>query len=411
MTITAAREEAPPQCFEGMRVLEVAHGPAGAFCGRLLATLGADVIKVEPPRVGDRTRAWGPFVDDRPDRELSLLFLDLNVNKRGVTLDIQRSEGRKLLHGLAGRTDILILQGEEPAFPDEELEELRRTNPNLILAVMRPFGLTGPYRDYRAEGLNLFQAGGSGYLMPAGLSNQLKPEGQPLDLAGHTSQEYTGLVAAIAIVGAWYALPEVGGQMIDCSQHEAHLSVSRQQNTWFANDGVFESRETYHTAFGGCVPCRDGYVQIYVMTDGQWVTLKDMLDHPAWMDDEDLLGGEARTLRAAEIHQHLVEWAADRTKSEIYTKAQRTGCPVAYYATPAEVCASPHEHARKFFTAAAHPVAGRLPYTVNNFKLSETPPRINHAAPLLGEHNSQIYGKVLGMTPAEMTLLSRLGVI
>jgi len=291
------------------------------------------------------------------------------------------------------------------------LANLRRTNPQLILAVMRPFGLDGPYSDFRAEGLNLFQAGGSGYLMPAGLSNVLKPDGQPLNLAGHTAEEYTGLVAAIAIVGAWYARPEAGGQLIDCSQQEAHLSIGRQQSTWYANDGVFESRETHHTAFGGCVPCADGYVQIYVMTDGQWSTLKNMLDQPAWMDDEKLVTGEGRAERADEIHQRLVEWAANRRKTEIHSKAQRAGCPVAFYATAAEVCASAHEHAREFFVAAEHPVAGRLPYTLTNFKLSATPPRIQRTAPLLGQHNGEIYSEILGLPPAQMTLLARIGAI
>ena len=411
MTTAEPLIEEAPQCFEGMRVLEVANGAAGAFCGRLLATLGADVVKVEPPRTGDRTRSWGPYVDDRPERELSLLFLDLNLNKRGITLDIHQPSGRDLLHRLVAQVDIMILQGEEPRFSDDELAELRRSNPQLILAVMRPFGLDGPYRDFRAEGLNLFQAGGSGYLMPAGLSNILKPEGQPLNLAGHTSEEYTGLVAGIAIAGAWYARPEVGGQLIDCSQQEAHLSIGRQQATWYANDGVFESRETHHTAFGGCVPCVDGYVQIYVMTDGQWVTLKDMLDHPAWMDGEELLTGEGRAEQAHEIHEHLVEWAAGRRKMEIHSKAQRAGCPVAFYASPAEVCASPHEHAREFFVSADHEAAGRLPYTVSNFKLSSTPPRINRTAPILGQHNGEVYGTMLGLSPAQMTLLARLGAI
>lgn len=411
MTTTKLQAPTVPQCFEGMRVLEVAFGPAGAFCGRLLSTLGADVIKVEPPKLGDCTRAWGPFVDDRPEPDLSLLFLDLNVNKRGITLDIQHPLGRELLLKLAAETDILILQGEEPRLSDEELAALQRNNPQLILAVMRPFGLNGPYSTYRGEGLNVFQAGGSGYLMPAGLANVLKPDGQPLNLAGHASDDYTGLVAAIAIVGAWYVRPEVGGQLLDCSQQEAHLSVSRQQVTWYANDGVFESRETYHTAFGGCVPCVDGYVQIYVMTDGQWVTLKDMLDHPAWMEDEELLEGEARALRADEIQEHLLEWASTRRKADIHAKAQRAGCPVAFYATPAEVCASPHEHAREFFVSADHAVAGRLPYTISNFKLSETPPRINHTAPTLGEHNGEVYASMLGLTAGRMTLLARLGVI
>jgi crotonobetainyl-CoA:carnitine CoA-transferase CaiB-like acyl-CoA transferase len=307
--------------------------------------------------------------------------------------------------------DVVILQGEEPRITDEELAEVRRANPDLVLGVMRPFGLSGPYRDYRAEGLNLFEVGGSGYLVPAGLAYFRKPDGQPLNLPGHTSEAYTGLVAAIAIVSAWYARPEAGGQLIDCSQQEAHLSISRQQLTWYANDGAFEARETYHTAFGGCVPCKDGYVQIYVMNDGQWQALKEVLDHPSWMDDEDLSAGEARIRRASEIQTHLLEWAAERSKTEIYQKAQRANCPIAFYATPAEVCASPHEYAREFFISADHPVAGRLPYALSSFKLSQTPQRISRGAPLLGEHNGEVYGDLLGLKPAQMTLLSRIGAI
>jgi len=400
-----------PQALQNTRVVEVATSPAGAFCGRLLAMLGANVVKVEAPALGDATRRWGPYASDVPDDDHSLLFLNLNLNKRGVTLDVCSETGKSLLKRLLTDADVLVLEDDEHVFSDVDIAQLADGLPGLIVAVMRPFGMDGPYASYQAHGLNLFQAGGSGYLIPAGLSYELNPQGQPLDLAGQTSLEHCGIVAASAILTALYTAPQTGGQVIDCSKQEAHLAISRQQLTWYASDQLYEKRESYHTAFGGCLPCKDGFVEFYAVNEGEWRALKGMLDDPSWAEDERFKDGVARAANAEVIQPRLIEWAADHTREEIYRLAQKWGSPTAYFATPAEVSSSPQEFAREFFMPATHAVAGTLPYALSSFRLSETPVRVTRAAPRLGEHNREVYLETLGMSSDELTALSRMGVV
>jgi crotonobetainyl-CoA:carnitine CoA-transferase CaiB-like acyl-CoA transferase len=397
-------------CLDGVRVVEVAFGVAGAYCSRLLATFGADVLKVEPV-LGDATRVWGPFAHDIPDHEHSLLFQELNLNKRGVTLDINNAAGEAVLHRLLAKSDALILEGESPRWTDEHLSRLQRDFPDLVVSVMRPFGLTGPYRDYLAEGLNIFEAGGSGYMTPGGLAYFEHPDRQPVNFPGHTSDRYWGAVTAIGVLAALFARRQVGGQLVDASGQEAHLAMSRQQISYYANDQMYETRETNHTAFAGCVPCADGYVEIYAMSNAQWHGVLEMMDNPEWGNDERLEDPDFRVAHGKEIDEHLFAWAAPLAKKEIYRRGQAFGVPVAYFATPMEAASIPQEQARAFMTAATHPVSGTTAYPFTYAKLAEAPNRLQRTAPQLGEHNGEVYGGLLGMTAQEMTALARMGVI
>lgn len=403
--------ETPVGCLEGLTVVEVASGPAGAFCGRLLSMLGADVIKAELPRRGDPTRRWGPFSMDVPAAERSLLFQQLNLNKRGITLDTASPDGFELLGRLLGRADVLIVEGEQPRWTEDAIDTLHREHPELLINVMRPYGMTGPNKDDLAEGLNIFEAGGSGYLNPAGRAYFEHPDRQPLNLSGHTSDEYWGLVAAIGILAGVLARDEVGGQVIDASGQEAHLTISRQQISYYANDQMYETRETYHTAFAGCVPCKDGHVEMYIMSNPQWEGLLNMMGNPDWAKEERFALPSGRIDAGPEIDERLFEWTSTLTKKDIYKLAQKFGVPVGYFATPLEVTSIPQEQAREFFQAASHPVTGSTAFPLSFVKLSRTPPQVTRAAPLLGQHNREVYASLLGIPRSELTTLARLGVI
>ena len=169
----------------GLRVLEVAEGVPGPYCGKLLASLGADVLKVERPAGGDPSRREGPFPGDVPHPETSGLFLYLNTGKRGITLDLDDAQGRVILSELAGQADVLITdrqpgQGDAGGFTEgSRFDALRDSNPDLILAYVTPFGVSGPYAYFRAHDLNVFHAGGEGYLLPNGLALDTFPERAP----------------------------------------------------------------------------------------------------------------------------------------------------------------------------------------------------------------------------------------
>lgn len=411
VNVMAQEEQATSACLGGLRVLECVAGVAGAFCGRLLAGLGADIVKVEPPGTGDVTRRWGPFAGDVPDPERSLLYLHLNLNKRGITLNTATLSGRRLLRRLAADADVLLLADDEPRLPAEEISAIEEQNPRLVVSVVRPFGMSGPYADYRAEDLNLYQAGGDGYLNPSGLAYNLHPNRQPLKLAGYAGDEYCGLAAAVGILSAVYARPRAGGQRVELSKQEAHASISREQIMWWANDGSYETRATHQFAFGGCIPCKDGYVEVYAFAEHQWQALIEIMGNPDWSQAERFQQMENAAAFGPEVQQHLFAWAANLTKDEIYRAAQRAGAAIGPFNTPAEVAGSGQEQARGYFVAGTHPRAGTLPYPLNSFDLSATPVRVTRTAPLLGEHNREVYTGQLGLNASELTTLAQLGVI
>ena len=184
------------QALSGIRVLDLSEGIAGPFAARMLADFGAEVIKVEPP-TGDCSRTLGPFPGDVEDIERSALFLDLNRNKRGVTLDVFQPDGRALLNRLIEQADAVILSYSPREIEELHLdyESLRANNPRIVVTAITPWGLTGPYRDYRASEIVLDAFGHS-------MSIYGVRQREPLALGGGVRQRYAGEFAALATLSA-----------------------------------------------------------------------------------------------------------------------------------------------------------------------------------------------------------------
>lgn len=344
-----------PLPLQGCRVVERAGSVAGAYAGRLLATLGADVVMLEPAE-GSPLRSLPPML---PGDSGSALFAYLGAGKHSLqaTLDDPRVEA------LLAAADILIddtplAQREAESWSEQQL---RQRHPGLVAVSVLPFGAQGPKAAWRGEEINLVHASGEGFLLPNGLSHEMFPERPPLKIYGHFASYQGGCVAALAALAAWWAKPKHGAQDVDVSIQDAMLLCGA-----FAlqrlGDGSLEHRSTRSFRYGGVFRARDGYVELLTLEDRQWQGLVQLLGEPDWARDESLRDSLERSRRGDEINAHIRAWMQAHDCESIVARAQALGVPAAKYRTPTDVLGGAHEAARGLF-ATRHTADGR-PYQV-----------------------------------------------
>ena len=391
----------PP--LTGVRVVEVCDSIAGAHCGKLLAHMGAEVTKIEPPE-GDPARGHGAFPGGSPDAETSALFLHLNANKRSATLNVGSATGRAILDRLAAASDVLVYDA-----PD--LADAAPGADGLVRVAITPFGLDGPNADYRASDLTSFAAGGEAYTLPGNLSYELFPERGPVRAGGYLAEHDAGVLAAVAALSALLSRSRNGtGEDVDLSMQEASMAMARETLQRFAGyDELIDWRRTYF--FGGIFPAVDGHVILFPREDRHWAALCDAMDRPDLAADPRFATFDERRAHRPEVNAVMRAWAAGLDKRTIYHEAASRGCPAALFADARDVAASPQLRARGFFAPAVHPKAGALEYTGQAYRLSRTPPAAPRAAPLLGEHNVEVYCDRLGYSRRDLTSLRRAGVL
>ncbi len=400
------------QALTGLKVLEYSQSVAGDYCGKLLADLGAEVIKVEEPGSGDKVRSWGPFPKDIPHPEKSGMFLLLNTNKLGVTLNLRTATGLKIFRELVQRVDILV----ESNLPREmkqlglDYESLHKLNPALVMTSITAFGQTGPYRDYKGCDLINYSMGGGAYYNPAeGVDNV--EEFPPLKVPAHGTDFMSGASAAVSTMSAVIARKTSGlGQHVDVSQQEALTSVARNQIISYSQTGML----TFSRAKRGgsnLFPCKDGYVCLYLMEDLFWPSLKKMLGNPDWTKEEWCQDPARRAQNAKKFHEVLVEWTSQHTMDEVYQAAIANRIPCSPVRSVKDLFTDEQLTARDFFVEIDHPAAGRLKYPGAPYKLSATPWTVKRPAPLLGEHNEKVYCQMLGYTRQDLVKMRETGVI
>ena len=404
-----APEANTPTALANLRVLELGAMAAVPYCGKLLASLGADVVKVEPPKSGDPSRRRGPFPGDSPHPEHSGMFLYLNTGKRGVTLDVDDPQGREMLRQLAAVTDVIIHDSPPSLAGKRGLEQqsLAEINPRLIAAAITPFGSTGPNAGYAAHDVNVFHAGGEGNLLPNGLALDTFPGRAPIAAGGMMASYQGGLTAAVGVLGAVTAQWNGGaGQVMDCSMQEAQLAIGYLPIQRLEAEDFVETRFSRFFRMGGVLPAADGYVELLTLEPRQWEGLARLLGEPEWASGDKF---RDPATHGPAINENLRQWTAEHTREWLYREGQAHGVPIAPYFTPGEVFDSPQQRERDFFVDVAHPEAGTYDYAGLPFRMSETPPTLTRA-PLLGEHNAEVYG-ALGYSPEQLTVLARAEVI
>jgi crotonobetainyl-CoA:carnitine CoA-transferase CaiB-like acyl-CoA transferase len=402
------------EALSGIRVLEYAQLVAGPYCAKMFADLGAEVIKIEQPGVGDQARHLEPFLNEIPHPERSGLFLYLNTNKKGITLNLETVTGVNLFKELIEISDIFI---ETP--PPRQLEELglgynvlKEVNPKLVMVSISPFGQTGPYKDYRTSDLVSFHMSGFGYLNPRGATDANRP---PLKAGGRLADFFAALNAAGAALCALHARRLTGlGQHVDISRQECIIPMLRRPLTaYFYRDRQISSRLTrsWRIAPNDLMPCKDGYVFVSAVEEGQWQRFVELMGNPDWAKDPRFQNRISRTENWEVLEPLITAWLMKHTKEEISRTAQANRVPISPVNTAGDLFKSRHLNTRGFFVEIDHPEAGKLKYPGAPYRLSQTPWRLKRRAPLLGEYNEEVYCDLLGHSKRELVKMREAGVI
>ena len=420
----AGDASALPGPLHGLRVLELAD-EKGQFCGKLMADLGADVIKIEPPG-GQHTRLVGPFLDDIPHRERSLSFWHYNTSKRGITLNLEHRDGQALLRRLVPTADILLETYPPGYLPALGLgyDVLSSLNPRLIVCSLTPFGQTGPWRDFLSADLVQLAAGGQ--MSCCGYDPQDVPEAPPIAPGGGNAWHIGSHFAYMAILAAVYYRDMTGeGQYIDASIHEACALTTEAAGTTYIYTGKVVQRHT-----GRAASLDQSEPTQFQTQDGLWVNttrtgfnltparlqrLATMLDQYGLAQDlldekyQNLATIQANLRHIGEVLEHFF---ANVPQEESWRAGQENGLPWGGVRSMDEIINDEHLRDRGFFTEVEHPELGhRFIYPGGAATYNGSPWRISRRAPLIGEHNEEIFCGELGVQKAELTLLAESGVI
>jgi CoA:oxalate CoA-transferase len=405
--------------LRGLTVIEVSRSIEGAHCARLLADAGACVIKIEPPD-GDPTRRLGPFLDGVPDENECGLFHYLNTNKRAISLNLETETAKTILKRLLETTDILISD-----YPPAELETLgllydhvKGYQPSLIACSITPFGLTGPYRDKKADDIVVMSLGGVTAATPGFPDFVVSRENErPLRAETYTAGIISGATAAGAILAALFArLLDGQGRQVDVSQQEAVASTMIRDIASYSYAGIVSGRRTEEEQSGTAyapnvyLPCKDGMVVIVTASEEAWKKFVELMGSPKWAQTEDFRDTAARAQNINRLLGNLVEWTKTKTGAEITHITQSNGLPCAHVLRISEVVNSAHARERNAFVELT--IGGRVcrmpapPFRIRGVFGNE-----RSVAPSKGKDNVAIYCGRLGFKNSELQELRGLGVV
>jgi crotonobetainyl-CoA:carnitine CoA-transferase CaiB-like acyl-CoA transferase len=403
--------------LSGVRVLDVSEEP-GFLAGKILAELGADVIKVEPPG-GDAWGRRGPYLGDVGDPERSLRWLALNTSKRGITLDLDAARGQELFRRLAEGADV-VLESAAPGRMAERgigWEALSALNPRLVYCAVTPFGQTGPYAGYRAHDLVVVAMGGNA-LMTGDADRPPVRCSMPTAYLHAAPEAATGVAMAL-----WHREQTGRGQLVDVSMQETQLStlvtgpgvyaltgkargrsgpiLGNTREIWKARDG--------DVSFG----LRGGAARIpSLRATVEWMAEEGMA--PDWLRDYDWEGYNHNTLDADEIRrleEVFCAFFATKTRRELYEQALERRILLAPCNDAAEILAQPQLRFRELFTRLEYPELGATLEHPDFFaKSSRCRIGIRRRAPRIGEHNAEVYASI-GIDAAELAALAEQGVV
>jgi crotonobetainyl-CoA:carnitine CoA-transferase CaiB-like acyl-CoA transferase len=395
--------------LEGLTVLDFTSHIAGPYATKLMADLGARVIKVERPG-GDIARSRGPWLADEPGLERSGTYQFLNTNKESVVLDLKRPEAKPVVDALVRMADLVVV-----AFPPETRDSIGLGYERLSAVKDVPvveitnFGDSGPYRDYRLSETVL-------YAMGAEMFSHGTADREPLKLGATAALVQSGAMAAVAALGAVYGYEAHGtGQRVQVPLFEVQINnVDRRSSAilGFRFTGRINSRPA--GPGGGLVagvhPCADGYVEITAAGGEYWKRFTEMLGEPALQEPRWLVPGVAANPDVrAELDGIVYPWLLSRTRLEIWAEARRARALVAPLFTSIDLVNDPVFRERGLWTEVEHAVLGRFPMLARPYILEKTPWRIRNAAPTLGEHTRIILAEA-GFASTEIEALITAGV-
>ncbi len=371
--------------LSGFRIVELAESVAGEYCGKLLADLGADVIKIERPGRGSLTRAMSPRVRGHDNRDNSVLFAYLNTNKRSVELDLTKDAGIDVLHDVIETADAVI--DGHPSI------DIAGRHPAAVVCSITPYGLGTPAELSNAKSINVFHGSGWGYHTPS----HADPDRPPLKGPGRFLADYeAGVDAALCLASALFARMHSGrGEFIDVSQQAVLVSRADCILGRFITGEITPevNRGDYDQAGpASFFACQDGFVYLYMTSRTHWLGLKKLMGMPSWLDDfdDDWLEFGVTRQRVADFRSEFARWIKNLPGESTAERAQRLGVPLVPVNGAAELARSPQYRHRSFFTDAIHPVVGAASYPTVGYRMSAAPARIDCPAPTLGQHTQEV---------------------
>jgi len=379
----------------GISIVECGQGVSAAYAVKLLADLGAEVVKVEPPG-GDLTRRRGPFPADKPDPEHSGLFQYLNTNKRGVTLDLKTAPGRARLDWLLGQSDILIhnVPPVDQSAQGLVAGEIRAAHPELIVTELSIFGNGGPRSHYRGYELQAFHSGGVASLTPHGEPSAVRP---PLKLFGHQAEFQAGAHGAFASLAAyWHRLRSGQGQAIDVSIQECLTAFFELSYINYTYSGAHDTRATHKVVSPwNIVRAGDGFIYFCCGEQDQWLRLVELMGNPEWAREERFKDGANRGRNAKELRALMEQWAHNWTFQDLYVECAKRRIPAAPLNRMADLYADKTLAERDFFVEMPRRDASERPIRVPGatFKSTAGGWALRTPAPRLGEHDAEVFGQ------------------
>jgi crotonobetainyl-CoA:carnitine CoA-transferase CaiB-like acyl-CoA transferase len=394
---------AASRALDGLHVLDVTQVMAGPFCAMMLADLGADVIKIEPP-AGDSTRQMpGAVGADSPS------FNAVNRGKRSVVLNLKSSEGREVFARLARSTDILIENYRPGVMTTLGLsyETLAGLNPRLIYASISGYGQTGPQRT--KGGFDLIAQGVSGIMSITG-----EPGGPPVKAGVPLTDLSAGLFALVGILAALESRHRTGvGQHVDTSLVDAGVALSVWEATeYFSGIGIPAALGSAHrmNAPYQAIRCADGYITLGAANERLFRRLCDVLGHTEWIDQPEFADNASRVRNREALAERIESITAQQPCSHWLAVLEANDIPCGPINDYAQVFADPQVVAREMVVETAHPTLGRLRTLGTPIKLSATPADVSRRAPLLGEHTDEVLREA-GLSAAEIAALRASGAI
>ncbi len=397
-----------PGPLSDLRVIEAGDFIQAPYAGKLLAGLGAEVIKVEDPRSPDSARDFGPFPGDAPDPERSGLYAYNNTNKLGVTLDLRSATGRALFLRLAEQADV-VLDGD-PARPLHRLgldyRALRAVNPRIVMTCITAFGLTGPCAGFKANDMIACQASGTSHRQIG------YPDREPIRAAWYHADHWGAINGVTGTLLALEARERLGrGQLVDIASAEALATLFVAYNNIgpYRDRGELLGRTGYiwTGSYYGVLPCRDGYVFIFTPDEHMWRGFVKAMGDPEWASDPLFATREARAQRTQEVLDLITDWLKDQPKEKVFLDSQANRAPNTAVYDMREVFENRHLRARKFFVALPMPAGPPYEAPGDPYRFSEGGWAIRRAAPRLGQHNEEVFCQRLGLSHAQLAALHR----
>jgi len=387
--------------LKGIRVVENTVHLAGPYCGRLLAELGAEVIKVEPPN-GEANRRSPPLVNGE-----ALLYLYYNSGKKGVALDLKQERGREVFRDLIARSDVFLCNYRPGAMERLGLGygDLKKVNDRLIYVSVTGFGYTGPLSSM--AGYDPLAQAVSGLMDANGCEDGIpKVNAMSLDYS-------TSMITACATVAALFYRERTGkGQFIDMSLHDSGVifsvpwmgfQLSGMKYRHGNKSRVFAPYNMYRAS--------DGFVMVAINEDGRWKAFLKSIGREKFVDDPRFQSVADRVKNYDDIDSIISEWSGRLTVKEVMDVVIAAGGASAPVRTIVEAQHEPHSISREMLIEMEHPKVGKLKIAGSGFKMSETPGRVTGRAPSLGEHNGEVLGGILGYSAGKLDELGRAGVI